>query len=201
MGISAGRLTIATALLTLLCASGVEPAPSGRHPPGFVGVYHPANGVVADGSPAWDVGSWGTVAFENSPGDGGLSFRENVETSCNKHDVNSVYGMVIAASEGGTFNNPKDTDLWKPFNLTRRGQKPGPLGATGMLQGAARFSTLARTFCPQIDGIVIDDFWSNYKGGGPPEPPPPPTPPTRPPHHHSRGTRPLLSSFGSSLEA
>ncbi len=176
MGISTGRLTTVAVLLS---ASRFEPAVAAQAP-GFVGVYHPATGVVADGTPAWDVGSWGTVAFENSPGDGGLSFRENMETSCNRHDVNSVYGMVIAASEGGTFNNPKDTDLWQPFNLTRRGQRPGPLGATGMLQGAARFSALARTFCPQIDGIVIDDFWSNYKGGGPPEPPAPPTPPGPP---------------------
>ncbi len=37
----------------------------------------------------------------------------------------------------------------------------GKLGPSGLLQGAARWSKLAET-CPQIRGVVVDDFWTNY---------------------------------------
>ena len=158
--------------------AGAVPA---DYAPGFVGVYHSATGNVADdrNSTAWSVGQFGAVAFENSPGDGGLNFRQNMEANCKQLGANAVYGMLIAHSEGGIFSNPNDSSLWEPLNLTERGKSPSKGGPTGMLQGAARWSTLAQTFCPQIDGVVIDDFWSNYHdgGGGPPVPNPPPGPP------------------------
>lgn len=105
--------------------------------------------------------------------------------------------MLIAMSEGGVFSNPNDTDPIAPLPLLRRppGGGPfepgsaGPRGPQGLLQGAMRWSTLARTRCPQIRGVVIDDFWSNMArpGAVPPPPPPPPgvacpTCPTRLPH-------------------
>jgi hypothetical protein len=38
-----------------------------------------------------------------------------------------------------------------------------------------RSTRQARTFCPQVAGVVIDDFWSNYAPHVP-SPPPPGTP-------------------------
>ena len=83
--------------------------------------------------------------------------------------------MLIAHSEGGVFSNPNDTDLWKPLPEAPEhggGPAPGGKGAAGMLQGAARWSKLARLHCPQIAGVIIDDFWSNYHA----DPIPPPLP-------------------------
>eukprot|EP01047_Picozoa_sp_COSAG01_P059367 COSAG01_NODE_7116_length_3343_cov_1.846486_3_plen_344_part_00 len=172
-------LWTACAVATLRAGPATAPA---EFAPGFVGVYHSATGSVADGhnSTAWSVGQFGIVAFENSPSDGGVTFRGNIEANCRELGANAVYGMLIAHSEGGTLNNPNDTAVWEPLNLTERGHAPPAGGPAAMLQGAARWSTLARTFCPQIDGVVIDDFWSNYRGGGgPPVPPSPPGPPGR----------------------
>ena len=128
-------------------ASSSVPA---NYAPGFVGVYHSATGNVADGSSAWSVGQFGVVAFENSPGDGTLNFRQNMEANCKQFDANAVYGMLVAHSEGGVFSNPNDSSLWEPLNLTRRGESSPKGGPAGMLQGAARFSKVARTFCPQM---------------------------------------------------
>ena len=160
-------------------ATSVTEAVPADYAPGFVGVYHSATGRVADGrnSTAWSVGQFGVVAFENSPGDGDLNFRQNMEANCKQLGANAVYGMLIAHSEGGVFSNSNDSSLWQPLNLTQRGRSPPSGGPAAMLQGAARWSTLSRTFCPQIDGVVIDDFWSNYRGGGSPVPNPPPGPP------------------------
>ena len=102
-------------------------------------------------------------------------FKSVVDCHCKQHSVNSLYGMLIAHSEGGVYNNPNDTDIWNPLPTCARNGcgKTSPRGAARMLQGAARFSALARMpgACPQIAGVVIDDFWSNYS----PEPPPKPT--------------------------
>jgi len=131
-------------------------------PPGWLGAYHAAAGVVQDGqnSSAFDVGGWGIVAPANSRQDGGWSFEDDVRFHCRSADVNQLWGMLIPHSGGGTFNNTNDTGQWSPLNHTR----PGPDGPAGMLQGAARWSTLARTFCPQIGGVVIDGpFWANFQ--------------------------------------
>jgi hypothetical protein len=167
------------------CAAWLVTAGSLSEPPppvGWVGVYHAAGGTVADGhnTSAFDVGSWGIVAPVNSPTDGGLGFRHDLEFHCETKGVNQLYGMLIAHSEGGTYSNSNDTSLWLPLNHSRgppRGAPIPPEGVAGMLQGAARWSRLARTYCPQIAGVVIDDFWSNYKGGSVPAPNPPPGPP------------------------
>ena len=136
------------------------------------GIYHAAAGTVADGqnSSAYGVGSWGVVAIENGAEDGGMAFKDDIEFNCDTVSVNALFGMVIAASEGGVFSNANDTDLLIPLSPSRG--NPGPRGAAGMLQAAARFSTLSKAKCPQVAGVIIDDFWSNYNPR--PNPPPPP---------------------------
>ena len=140
---------------------------------GFVGVYNAAVGTVQDGhnTTAFDIGSWGITALENSPSQGGVAFSDSISLLCDQKDVNQLYGMLIAGSEGGTFSNPNDTALLSPLPLCRDDMSECPRGRAGMLQGAARWSKLART-CPQITGVIIDDFWTNINVNAPPAPPP-----------------------------
>jgi hypothetical protein len=171
-----------SALLLLLLAllestDSAASASAATEPPpqGFVGTYHAAGGTVADGrnTPAFDIGSWGIVASENAPSDGGLPFEDGIKFHCKTHNINSLLGMLIAHSEGGTFNNANDTDLWNPLPVCESTSKScDPRGAAGMLQGAARWSTLAREHCPQIAGVVIDDFWGNFVSEAVPPPAP-----------------------------
>jgi hypothetical protein len=86
-----------------------------------------------------------------------------IELHCRTRDINALYGLLTPPSEGGTFNNSNDTDAWNPVPHN----PAGPKGKPGLLQGAARWSLLARTACPQIAGVVVDDFWSNYPPGDP----------------------------------
>eukprot|EP00037_Helgoeca_nana_P020522 m.203961 g.203961 ORF g.203961 m.203961 type:complete len:581 (-) comp25298_c0_seq1:111-1853(-) len=161
---------------------------------GWVGVYHTAPpDAVADGhgTSAYNAGKWGIVAPVNAPDDGGFKFRDDVTFLCQGLNqkgagpppggINAVYGMLIAASEGGIFSNPNDTDTYNPLPMLTRGPdrkfipgSAGPLGPGGLLQGAARWSKLAQSDCAVVAGVVIDDFWSNYDHGVPPAPPPPP---------------------------
>ena len=101
-------------------------------PPGFIGTYHPATGIVNDtqNTSAYDVGNWGLVAIENKPngGDPTVSFKSQIDFHCNKHEVNQIFGMIIAFTEGGIYSNPNDTDVYNP------------LWPAAMLQGAARWS-------------------------------------------------------------
>ena len=96
--------------------------------------------------------------MESTPTDGGLSFAQNIDFHCRKVDVNQLFGMLIAPTEGGVFNNPNDTDILHPLPLFKRtphGPIPGsagPRGAAGLLQGAARWSALAKN-CSQITGV------------------------------------------------
>jgi hypothetical protein len=163
-------------LLELMALPAISASLSTISRGGFVGTYHAAAGVVADGrnTSAFSVGEWGIVASTNEPTDGGLSFRDGIKFHCETHDINSLFGMLIAFSEGGTFSNTNDTDLWSPLPTCRqaKGKQCDPHGPAGMLQGAARWSTLARLHCPQIRGVVIDDFWSNYIPGSVPPPGP-----------------------------
>ena len=66
-------------------------------------------------------------------------------------NANSIWGMLIPPTEGGTINNPNDTSLWQPVQ------------PWGLIQGAARWSKLSMR-CPQIAGAQIDDFLGNYRG-------------------------------------
>jgi hypothetical protein len=157
-------------------ASSALSISSGAQHQGFVGVYHTAHGVVhgagstGDGG-AYDAGDWGIVGQSNSPSDGGLSFVDGIRFHCRTKDINALYGLLTPPSEGGVFSNTNDTGAVPvPHRPT------GPLGRPGLLQGAARWSELARTSCPQIAGVVIDDFWSNYPSStNPPNHPHPPS--------------------------
>ena len=140
---------------------------------GFVGVYHAATGNVADGhnTTSFDVGNWGIVSPVNAPSDGPLKFKDDLVFHCQNKSINALWGMVIANTEGGIFSNPNDTDPFVPLAPSR--SHSDPRGQSGMLQGAARWSALSRTFCPQIAGIVVDDFWTNFDPNAPPPSPPP----------------------------
>jgi hypothetical protein len=157
-------------MTTLNLLAAAASLSSSAHFPGFVGSYHAAPGVVNDGhgTTAFDVGKWGIVAPENTPTDGGMPFKEDIDFLCHNASINGLWGMIIGHSEGGVLNNPNDTDVFNPLPVNS--QKPN--GSAGILQGAARWSALARTYCPQIQGIVVDDFWSNYVEDAPPPSPP-----------------------------
>lgn len=198
----AGLGMIGSALVVAVfhCTAAQAPthAPSARrHDMGFVGVYHSATGTVHDGhdTPAQAVGNWGIVALANHGFDGSQSFAQNIEQNCRQADVNILMGMVIAHSEGGTFNNTNDTELLRPHNTTQRGAPSPPGGPAGMLQAAARWSTLSRTLCPQIQGIVIDDFFVNYKACT--KSPVPPTPAPAPPGKCAACPETHPSQYGS----
>jgi hypothetical protein len=168
-----------------------------RHDLGFVGTYHSPTGTVQDGhnTSAQAVGNWGVVALANHEYDGSESFAQNIKQNCRQADVNVLLGMVIAQSEGGTFNNSNDTELMRPHNVTGRGASPPPGGPAGMLQAAARFSALSRTVCPQIQGIVIDDFFVNYKACT--RVPTPPIPPPAPPGECASCPKSHATQYGS----
>ena len=57
-------------------AGNASAQPVGRSQ-GWLGVYHTAHGPVSDGNAtdAWATGSWGSVAVENAPKDGGWDLR------------------------------------------------------------------------------------------------------------------------------
>lgn len=80
----------------------------------------------------------------------GYTFEENITNSCDEWDVNKVYGILLPPSEFGAVHQPTDSDLWKPFE-----KEPG------MIQGGHRFSELSKR-CPQIDGLIIDDFFNDF---------------------------------------
>ena len=153
-------------LLTLLMAVQlphlallVHVAQAALPPQGWVGTFHTAAGSVADGrnTTAFGVGSWGVVAQENEPrldySKEGMPFKRGIEFHCNNHSVNRLLGMLIGQNEGGMYSNANDTDLWSPLPLCigfGQDKHSCPRGVGGMLQGAARWSTLARTVCPQV---------------------------------------------------
>ena len=123
---------------------------------GFLGTYHPVKGT-AYGGPGWKEGelmqhafNFGQNAILVTGSRHGYTFEENITNSCSEWDVNKVYGILLPPAEGGAVHQPKDSDLLKPF-----GRKPG------MIQGAHRFSELSKR-CPQIAGVIIDDFFSDF---------------------------------------
>lgn len=123
---------------------------------GFLGTYHPYNGT-AYGGPGWKEGelmqhafSFGQNAILVKGSHLKYTFEENINNSCREWDVNRVYGILLPPSEFGAVNQPKDSDIWKPFEKT-----------PGMIQGAHRFSELSKR-CPQIAGVIIDDFFNDF---------------------------------------
>ncbi|MGI8470070.1 MAG: carboxypeptidase regulatory-like domain-containing protein, partial [Pyrinomonadaceae bacterium] len=96
---------------------------------------------------AFDFGENAIVSYANY---NGYTFEENVKNSCDEWDVNKIYGILTPPSEKGVVNQPKDMELMKPF-------AQGP----GMVQGAQRFSEISKR-CPQLSGVIIDDFYNDY---------------------------------------
>ena len=123
---------------------------------GFLGTYHPVKGTAYGGS-GWKEGelmqhafNFGQNAILVKGSHLGYTFEENITNSCREWDVNKVYGIVLPPSEFGAVNQPKDSDLLKPFE-----KEPG------MIQAAHRFSELSKR-CPQIGGVIIDDFFNDF---------------------------------------
>ena len=123
---------------------------------GFLGTYHPVKGT-AYGGPGWTEGvlmqhafNFGQNAILVKGSHLGYTFEENISNSCSEWDVNRMYGILLPPSEFGAVNQPKDSDLLKPFE-----KQPG------MIQGAHRFSELSKR-CPQIAGVIIDDFFNDF---------------------------------------
>jgi len=123
---------------------------------GFLGTYHPFKGTAYGGN-GWTEGELMQMAFafgENAiisqAKYNGYSFAENIENNCSRWDVNKVYGVLRPPTEKGVINQPIDSDLLKPFSTE-----------PGMIQGAHRFSQMSLR-CPQLSGVVIDDFYYDY---------------------------------------
>jgi len=123
---------------------------------GFLGTYHPVKGT-AYGGWGWKEGelmqhafNFGQNAILVKGSHLGYTFEENINNSCREWDVNKVYGILLPPTEFGAVNQPKDSDIWKPFEKN-----------PGMIQGAHRFSELSKR-CPQISGVIIDDFFNDF---------------------------------------
>ncbi len=124
---------------------------------GFLGTYHPINGTAYGGANGWEEGeliqhafNFGQNAILVKGSHHGYTFKENITNSCDEWDVNKVYAIILPPSEFGAVNQPKDSDIWKPFEKN-----------PGMIQAAHRFSELSKR-CPQIAGVIIDDFFNDY---------------------------------------
>ena len=147
-------LVMAFCLFTVTTPIAQTPSPAKFK--GFLGTYHPYNGT-AYGGPGWKEGelmqdafSFGQNAILVKGSHLKYTFEENINNSCREWDVNRVYGILLPPSEFGAVNQPKDSDIWKPFEKT-----------PGMIQGAHRFSELSKR-CPQIAGVIIDDFFNDF---------------------------------------
>lgn len=147
-------------LLVLTCCLGLQGTSTGQTPPtkfkGFLGTYHPVKGTAYGGS-GWKEGeliqhafNFGQNAILVKGSHLKYTFEENITNSCNEWDVNKVYGILLPPTEYGVVNQPRDSDLWKPFE-----KEPG------MIQGMHRFSELSKR-CPQIAGVIIDDFFNDF---------------------------------------
>ena len=123
---------------------------------GFLGTYHPFKGTSYGGN-GWTEGetmqnafAFGENAIISQAKYNGYTFAENVQNNCQEWDINKVYGVLRPPTEKGVIDQPNDSDLLKPF-----------MTEPGMIQGAHRFSRLA-AHCPQLSGVVIDDFYNDY---------------------------------------
>lgn len=143
-------------ILTQIGNNAAQTLPSKKFQ-GFLGTYHPYNGTAYGGVAGWKEGELMQNAFnfgQNAILVKGshlkYTFEQNINNSCTEWDVNKIYGILLPPSEFGVVNQPKDADLWKPFE-----KEPG------MIQGMHRFSELSKR-CPQIDGVIIDDLYNDF---------------------------------------
>jgi hypothetical protein len=149
------------AVLLLTVCILLQSATSAQTPPtkfkGFLRTYHPVNGTAYGGDLGWKEGelmqhafNFGQNAILVKGSHLGYTFEENIKNSCDEWDVNKVYGIILPPTEFGAVNQPKDSDVWKPFEKN-----------PGMIQAAHRFSELSKR-CPQISGVIIDDFFNDF---------------------------------------
>jgi hypothetical protein len=135
--------------------SSISSISKGTHMGGFLGPYHPTNANVPDGTnrTVFDVFHFGLSAIENAASEQvNWLLADDLNFHCYEHDVNQIFGIILPPSEqSSVINNPNDTSLLIPAH------------PAGLVQGAARFSKLAQR-CPQLTGVVIDDFLQNYAG-------------------------------------
>lgn len=122
---------------------------------GFIGPYHPFDGHVYAGESvpestalhdAFNFGTYGRITH----GEYGYNFPLFIHNSCEVWNINLMYGICRPPSESGVINNPADSSIFNPT-----------VWPPGMIQGAHRFSELAKIY-PQVDGMIIDDFYHNY---------------------------------------
>ena len=152
--------TVAIILLSsVFLLSLSTPTAQTNSPPkfkGFLGTYHPVKGTAyggwdwTDGELIQHAFNFGQNAILVKGSHLGYTFEENINNSCREWDVNKVYAIILPPTEAGAVNQPKDSDLWKPFEKN-----------PGMIQAAHRFSELSKR-CPQISGVIIDDFFNDF---------------------------------------
>jgi hypothetical protein len=118
---------------------------------GPLGIWRMSNGYVysAPGIPestyVQDAFKFGDFWNMDNPGDEGLTFAQWLNKGCEEWDSERYTGVIRPPSEGGVINKPADTALF------------APMSNPGMIQGAVRFSRLAKLY-GQIYGVNIDDF-------------------------------------------
>ena len=134
---------------------------------GYLGAYHPTK-VEASRSPAGAATkslqaqfAFGIVAIQNTAVDSGRNLEDDLVAHCGVADgAQQIIGLLLPPTEGGVVSNITDTSLFAP-----------PRYGAGLVQGAARWSKLARNVsaCENgaIAGVVIDDFFTNYAGDAP----------------------------------
>ena len=152
------RLPILILLLSLFSQIGSVAAQTAapKKFQGFLGTYHPFKGTAYGGGgfvdgelmqKAFDFGANAMVSYARYYG---YTFAENVENNCREWDVNKLYGILVPPSEKGVVNQPKDTDILKPF-----------ASYPGMIQAAHRYSEVSKQ-CAQLTGAIIDDFYHDF---------------------------------------
>jgi polygalacturonase len=121
--------------------------------PAWLGFYGapkggPAARTAGTGSQSVaDVFKFGTAAVSRGAHSGTLA------DYCGEHtSFQSVWGMT-GLGDGKVVNNPNDRDTWNP-----------PASGAGMIQAASHWSAMSKA-CPQIAGIIIDDFIGHYYAG------------------------------------
>ena len=128
-------------------------AQSNKKVVGFLGIYHTAKGFTYKDSLGIDSITiqqqfqFGELNIPSQLIDNGFLFNEDIDSSISWHP-NKILGMIQPPSEGGKINQPLDTALYNPFDISF---KPG------MVQAAQRFSRLSKMYGP-VCGVIMDDW-------------------------------------------
>ena len=134
----------------------VAQTPSPTKFKGFLGTYHPFKGT-AYGGPGWKDGELMQHAF--SFGQNAIS-RKPVTTAIllKKTSITvAATGMSTTSTAFCVLRRSKAQSISQKIRTYSSLMKELP----GMIQGAHRFSELAKR-CPQIAGVIIDDFFNDF---------------------------------------